>query len=1367
MESPSIASMELSRREIDTETTIDLEVEFEDEQTVDSPQPTRPESTSRLANVLSKLVQSDSESDNDAAPVRVPRGTLAARLQQQQSQDEGSSESDEEDAGAAYERVKKMLSKAKEQKRTKVKGDAHIASHSSSSDEEEAPRRPTKNQPLPRLNHQHSVDGGAQPAHVSVGASSDDEDDDDDDDDDFPVRNTKTRRLISRKQKTASPHSPSSTPKSRPSSPGLFVSPNASPVVSKPRKALHSTKSDSEESTSPRPNKDLQERVKKIRAERMRQQKEQQEQKKQSKPRHREGQDSDSDPDGETGRRLTQQSKPTRKASKKAMEEIAREQQRINRNMQLTHQAKTKKKYGMKDLFARFNYNQPIPEETTAPLTPDASSMIGTSDAEGNQAHDTPPTSPLAQDHLNEKPEAMATIETPPATEVPQEKGDIEAPVATTPPPMRMDKGKGRAPEFQHLPINPLIQQAAQVITQKAQIPVTTPREVEMVDLSDSDDETKTVKPKSRFPVFDRLPERQQKDSSSLLHLRHLAHLSSPGKKGPKMRGSMNAVELSLSLTRRAREQAQKERQEKIEDLKRRGIHIETEEEREKHQMEVEDMVAQLEKARQEDLKLRKMEKEEAKKNGETGASTLSSDESGDEDYVGSGEEDAGVEELEEEPEEEVELELSGSEEEDIEGEVDEEEQAEATNPMFDQEADEADDEEKEQPTEKGLDVDEDMEDGTFAVPARKLTARRGRNVVVDDEDDSENEGLKSMASSQQPSQATQDDPMAAAFGFNNVASSLGLTQVFAGTMANLESDSQNDHPLDHEQEQNSLDFLRSLPDTQPAGLFNSTPDLLVPNSQALDSQMEVSQSQMNLGITQLMEPSPSFPQTQLSEMPEPTQDVGFGLSRSPAGLVAPPSTIDTVMMPVAESPTVQRRGRLQSRKEKLAELSDVDEDDVTGSETEETEAAAKSQDAFAIMKRGQKKQRAVDDFNKKTSRAKDVVEEQAEESEDEYAGIGGASDDDSGEDDEELAKMIETGHVDEDEREIAAYYAAKEKADDEKNVNKIFKDLASGALRKRRGGEAFDVSDSEDEEERRRRTKQRQFQQMHRAFLSDERIKTIAENPKKSAFLRSVEDREDDPDYQFLDAPMAMDVDTSQESTTSGDIIAIPDSQTAEPTTTAAALPAANPLKRKSTDSQDKENRPPPHARRTAAVDTSIIRKPMTHADIQHSLIELLEDDRHIVPESQYSDLSSDSELEITNLPPRQEKKPIIDRLSLSRSASLSSTPNSAAGASNLAFVAAASGVLQPGFRVPSLVRRATSNLSATSERSGVSTPVEGVRRGGTGRSNIHAQAREAERREKLEKVELKRKEELKRKVGRERNGKRSVLGGLDGGFE
>jgi mediator of replication checkpoint protein 1 len=52
------------------------------------------------------------------------------------------------------------------------------------------------------------------------------------------------------------------------------------------------------------------------------------------------------------------------------------------------------------------------------------------------------------------------------------------------------------------------------------------------------------------------------------------------------------------------------------------------------------------------------------------------------------------------------------------------------------------------------------------------------------------------------------------------------------------------------------------------------------------------------------------------------------------------------------------------------------------------------------------------------------MVEEQADESEDEYAGLGGASDEDSGEEDEEVEKMMDHGEVEADERKLAAFYA-------------------------------------------------------------------------------------------------------------------------------------------------------------------------------------------------------------------------------------------------------------------------------------------------------------------------------------------------------
>lgn len=232
---------------------------------------------------------------------------------------------------------------------------------------------------------------------------------------------------------------------------------------------------------------------------------------------------------------------------------------------------------------------------------------------------------------------------------------------------------------------------------------------------------------------------------------------------------------------------------------------------------------------------------------------------------------------------------------------------------------------------------------------------------------------------------------------------------------------------------------------------------------------------------------------------------------------------------------------------------------------------------------------------------------------------------------------------------------------------------------------------------------------------------------------------------------------DSQSQENVQGDDIAIPDSQAQSQN-----LSTPNsPLKRKSQDSQ-KENRPPPHMRRTAASD-SLARKPLTADDVRDSISELIEDPRVVIPDSQLSDAEDDQEAAFIPA----SRKPIIDRLTLSRQ---STVDESVGGDSNVAFHAVSRSAATPGFRVPSLIRQATSNLSVSSERSASnSTPKESaVRRGGTGRSNIHAQAREAERRALLEKKEGKRKEALRKKVeGGRKQGMRSVLSDLSGGFE
>ena len=952
------------------------------------------------ANALSRLAESDSDSDNAEAIAQRTTGRLLARLQP----DNIDESSEEEQAGSeedAYERTKRRLFAAKETETAASSGDEEEDNGQGAY--ERMKKRLMASTSLQRRITEESTQNAQKPS--SVAASSSDEND-------APVRANRVRRPLARQERTISPSvSPAVSARSRQSSLGLFVTPERSP--SKRHISNINLGDDAMEQSSPTRNADFRERVERIRAERLAKQ---QEEKKRRTKTTQQQQDAEpgSNSDDEGSRRLTQQAKPTRKAGKKALEAMARDQQRLVRNMQLAHQAKTKKRYGTKDLFAKFGFNQGLEDtETTGLPTPEASSVPATSDVEAAQAQDTPPTSPPKFED-----ETMTGMEDSVPAVSSKESG---LPVLA-----KTDKGKGRAPEFQHLPPNQMMETPPEITVQNARVAPQKPKEEVMVDL-DSDDDIEVVKPQSRFPVFDKLPARKAREHPSMLHLRHLAQLTSPGKKAPKGKKTMNMAQLQGTLYQKAREQAQKERQEKIEMLKAKGIIIETEEEREKRQMEIEDLVAQFEKEKEKDLKLAKRERELAKKEGELGDGLVSSDED-DEDYVGSGGEENPAEDLEEV--EDDELELSGSDDEEADDEEDPEEDedetmegeetADPSKMLLDTMADEDDEESREVITE---DADNEMVDAEDTAPVRQSFANRSRKVVID-EDDEENPAQPYGSPTQV---ATQDETMAA-FGFGNTTTGLGLTQAFAGTMANLESDSQANQTPSQEPEQDSIDFLRSLPDSQPNLSQNN--DFIVPNSQVAGSQQEPTQDgsvpQMHLGISQLMEETTVFSQTQTSEAPEPTQDAGFLLSRSPAGLAPPQSTVDTVMLAVAESPIAQRKGRLhQRRKESALVLSDVDDENVFSASDDEAEAGpARTEDAFSFMNKAAKKQKKIDTFNKKTSAAREHLDEQAYESDDEYKGLGGASDDDSADDDADLEEMIDTSDVKVDERKIAALFA-------------------------------------------------------------------------------------------------------------------------------------------------------------------------------------------------------------------------------------------------------------------------------------------------------------------------------------------------------
>lgn len=336
-----------------------------------------------------------------------------------------------------------------------------------------------------------------------------------------------------------------------------------------------------------------------------------------------------------------------------------------------------------------------------------------------------------------------------------------------------------------------------------------------------------------------------------------------------------------------------------------------------------------------------------------------------------------------------------------------------------------------------------------------------------------------------------------------------------------------------------------------------------------------------------------------------------------------------------------------------------------------------------------------------------------------------------------------------------------RERAADEKQVEKLFHDITTGMLRRKRGGDWDDLDDEDDGGEARRRLKRRQFAKMQRALFSDERISKVAENPRNQAFLKTIEDAgsDDDMDFLFAPPPRVPGLDSQ-------------DSQASDASTTPAAVTIP-----------DSQPGAPAHPRRTKT------KPPSNIGDIRHSLSNLLDEPLHstssssVIPATDLDSGSDDDDddnepdaddeptptttaAKENHNPRRRPAAPVVDRISLKRNSSSLSTTSTASN--RQAFTTTAS---TGGFKVPALLRRATTNSLISSGASSTGVTTETASGSGAGpakikksagkRSGISYLARENERRAAVSEMEARR--EAKKWKGAEGRGK--VVGGLFGG--
>ncbi|KAF2774039.1 hypothetical protein EJ03DRAFT_333150 [Teratosphaeria nubilosa] len=1142
-----------------------------------------------------------------------------------------------------------------------------------------------------------------------------------------------------------------------------------------------------------------------------------------------EGSPHEVDPDIE--RIMSDAARPARKASKKALLEMERETQRMARQQALAHQMKVKKKFTTTDLMARFNVRRPQPAERDArsPGTPQRSSSAPNSDGFDSHPRDpvsTPPSSPPTVGPTPLQKQAAIVDQGALSKLIPVREDSITslAQMADSDeelPDIAEVLSSSRAAPTKPQPVQPM------AIDPFETMPRTEPKrgfrlaklgkkKALVVSQQDSDDDgLEIIAPMpAHLKAFDKVmakPANRSGMGSKAIHtLRHLSHIGAyeaKPQKGSKVgRLSISANVLEAQLRRKAKDQARQQQLERIAELKAKGIEIQTAEEREREAEVFENL---LEKARLEAQELRKAERAAARGelDGDGNPADASDDEDEDFDYEQSGSEDeARPEDYDDDDDgrEEGSESIDGASmelnEEEAEHDADSAAQIESSGKVGDDE-----------------NPINELNNGTahasaVVTPVPALKKARKSRIIADDDDEDEDAPAANLAAPNSAA-AEEDDPFAA-FGFgadDTSASLMNPTQAFQATMQTPTQATQDD----------SFDILRriappsstSMPPTRPRHYdldSQSQPDesqlSVVPGSQVPDSQ----RIKLNLETQAPETPVPAGltrGASALSETPgwEPTQDPGLpspwsaGLRRQATleSINEEPETQETVRLRISESPIASaaptKRGRLVRRQAAvLAESSDDEGPAPTAL------VKAKKIDAFKEMARRRAEILTADERAEVDREMKQMMEEQAEESEDEYAGIGG--DDFVAPETEEDRAMIDSSHIDVNERALAAHFAERERLRNEEETNRLYKDLTTGALRRKQAN-AWGLEEDEDEiAMRRRQMKQREEARKRKLLLQDDNIAGLAQGRQtkgKDAFLKAIADDDDGDDVLDLS-----DVEDNSQQFARQD-----ESQSSQlPSPRPGPLDEVSGNKRRLADDETVEGRPAAKLRRT---QPSAFRKPTSMLEVRESLSFLLEEPETIVAAPTVDLSASESEdeyglrddeeglladeneeqeevaeqndggfapipddFDARAMPPprlpaslrRTAPKPaVVDRLSLKRGSSTSSATGSAPGRSAWAAPTTAA------FKAPSLLRRATTNMATTGvtalnlsrENSG-----SGVKIGGSKKSSLAYQAR-AEERKAIVEASAKKREENTKRIAEMRRGSSALGRGLTGKFE
>ncbi|KAH3660073.1 hypothetical protein OGAPHI_007278 [Ogataea philodendri] len=189
--------------------------------------------------------------------------------------------------------------------------------------------------------------------------------------------------------------------------------------------------------------------------------------------------------------------------------------------------------------------------------------------------------------------------------------------------------------------------------------------------------------------------------------------------------------------------------------------------------------------------------------------------------------------------------------------------------------------------------------------------------------------------------------------------------------------------------------------------------------------------------------------------------------------------------------------------------------------ESEDEVSKQATREAIREAKRAVERKRRAREKELRSKGLHEIMENEAEESEDEWKGMGGHDGEMSDEENSEDERMLNDEAIDVDNDKIRAALIKNEVEADDEMVKKIYKDIKTGAFRKRRARDgAYDLELSDDEDQQildyyNRRRLEQQKQQM----LQSKDISELAKDQTRKAFFDTIVETEENS-YQFEEEP-------------------------------------------------------------------------------------------------------------------------------------------------------------------------------------------------------------------------------------------------------